>query len=217
MLAASSPAHSIPVEVYTEGWARNGDMRNGKKFYDVTLPLGSDYGGPMFFAHYSFLGLDPRNLSDQYANYWTQNTAHAEINYRYCVANPGKKAGYSARCWGLTASDIPGGYTASSPTNDQGVIAPTAALASMPYTSQQSKAAMEYFYYYLGGKLWGEYGFRDSFSIGQAWFAPSFLAIDQGPIIVMIENHRSGLIWDIFMSRADIQAGLTKLGFTYAE
>lgn len=215
VLAASSPTHPIPKEVYTEGWARNGAMHNGREFYDVTLPLGENYGGPMFFAHYSFLGLDPRNLSDEYANYWDQVVAHATINYKYCVANPKGYAGYSAQCWGLTASDIPNGYTASSPTNDRGVIAPTAAVASMPYTPEESMAAMSYFYHYLGSKLWGEYGFRDAFSLTQNWFAPSYLAIDQGPIVVMLENHRTGLVWDLFMSRTDIQAGLTKLGFTY--
>ncbi len=216
VLAASSPTHSIPVEVYDEGWARGGAMRNGRKFYDVTLPLGEDRGGPLFFSHYSFLGLDPRALSDKYADYWAQNTAHATINHRYCVANPRGQAGYGPQCWGLTASDIPNGYTASSPSNDVGVIAPTAAIASMPYTPDESMAALEYFYYYLGGRMWGEYGFRDSFHLGQNWFAPSFLAIDQGPIVVMLENARTGLVWELFMSRSDIRAGLAKLGFTYS-
>ncbi len=215
VLAASSPTHPIPVEVYDQGWARGGAMRNGRKFYDVTLPLGEDRGGPLFFSHYSFLGLDPRGLIDKYADYWEQNVAHAQINHKYCVANPRGWAGYSTECWGLTASDIPGGYTASSPSNDLGVIAPTAAIASMPYTPAESMAALEYFYYYLGGKLWGEYGFRDSFHLGRNWFAPSFLAIDQGPIVVMLENARTGLIWEIFMSRPDVRAGLDRLGFVY--
>ncbi len=217
VLAASSPSHSIPAEVYDEGWARGGKMKNGKEFYGITLPLGGDYGGPLFFSHYSFLGLDPRNLSDRYADYWQQNTAHAAINYRYCIANPKNQTGYGPQCWGLTASDIPNGYTASSPTNDRGVIAPTAAISSMPYTPLESMAALRYFYYGLGGRLLGEYGFRDSFCPGQDWFAPSYLAIDQGPIIVMLENHRTGLIWDLFMNRQDIRSGLAKLGFTYAE
>ena len=215
VLAASSPTHPIPVEVYNEGWARGGAMRNGRKFYDVTLPLGEDLGGPLFFSHYSFLGLDPRGLVDKYADYWEQNVAHAMINHKYCVANTRGQTGYSARCWGLTASDIPNGYTASSPSNDVGVIAPTAAISSMPYTPAESMAALEYFYYYLGDRLWGEYGFRDSFHLGKNWFAPSFLAIDQGPIIVMLENARTGLVWELFMSRSDIRAGLDKLEFVY--
>lgn len=217
VLAASSPTHPVSKEVYDQGWARNGGMKNGKKYYDITLPLGTsgDKGGPLFFAHYSFLGLDPRNLEDQYANYWEQNTAHAKINHAYCVANPKKHYGYSDECWGLTASDIPNGYTANSPGNDNGTIAPTAALASIPYTPEESMKAMRYFYYVLGDKLFGEYGFHDAFNLSQRWFAPSYIAIDQGPIVVMIENYRTGLLWENFMKNEDVKKGLDKLGFTY--
>ena len=215
VLAASSPTYPIPKSVYDEGWARNGAIKNGNSYYGVTLPLGEAYGGPLFFAHYSFLGLDPRNLSDTYANYWAQNKAHASINYKYCVANPKGYYGYGENCWGLTASDFPDGYTASSPANDQGTIAPTAALASFPYTPVESMKALNFFYYTLGNRIWGEYGFKDAFSLSRRWFAESYLAIDQGPIIVMIENYRTGLIWNNFMSRPDVKAGLTKLGFTY--
>lgn len=215
VLAASSPTHPISKEVYDKGWARNGAMKNGKKFYDITLPLGSDYGGPMFFAHYSFMGLDPRGLKDGYADYWEQNVAHAKINHAYCKANPKKHYGYSDECWGLTASDIPDSYTASSPTNDKGTIAPTAAVASLPYTPEESLKAIRYFYYVLGDKLWGEYGFHDAFNLARRWFAPSYIAIDQGPIVVMIENHRTGLLWNNFMKNEDVQKGLTNLGFTY--
>jgi len=215
VLAASSPTHSITKSVYDNGFARNGAIKNGKTFYGTKLLLGEDYGGPMFFAHYSFLGLDPRHLSDAYANYWTQNTAHARINYSYCVANPRRNFGYSANCWGLTASDIQNSYTASSPTNDVGVIAPTAALSSFPYTPVESMQALHFFYYTIGDKIWGNYGFVDAFNLNSHWFADSFLAIDQGPIVVMIENYRTGLLWNLFMQNQNVQTGLTKLGFTY--
>ena len=215
VLAASSPTYPITKAVYDNGWALNGGMKNGKAFYGITLPLGPDYGGPMFFAHYSFLGLDPRKLTDTYASYWQQNTAHARINYQYCVTNPRKYYGYGANCWGQTASDIPTGYTASSPTNDVGVIAPTAALSSFPYTPVESMQALHFFYYTLGDKIWGTYGFNDSFSLSQQWFATSYLAIDQGPIVAMIENYRTGLLWNLFMQNSQVQAGLTKLGFSY--
>lgn len=213
VLAASSPTYPITKDVYDQGWARNGAMKNGKSFYGIQLPLGEDLGGPLFFAHYSFLGLDPRILSDQYADYWSQNTAHAKINFEYCKANPKNYAGYSKDCWGLTASDIESGYTASSPTNDRGVIAPTAALASFPYTPQESMDALTFFYYTLGDKLWGEFGFVDAFNLSSNWFANSYLAIDQGPIICMIENYRTGLLWDLFMSNPDITRGLEILSF----
>jgi hypothetical protein len=213
VLAASSTTHTIPKSVYETGWAANGSMKNGNSYYGVTLPLGSANGGPLFFEHYSLMALNPTGLTDAYANYETQAKAHAQINYNYCVANPLNFAGYSSDCWGLTASDINGGYTASSPNNDQGYIAPTAAVSSIPYTPQESLNAIRFFYYKLGDQVWGEYGFKDAFSQNDPWFASSYLAIDQGPQIVMIENYRTGLIWDLFMSCPEVKSGLIKLGF----
>ncbi len=202
VLAASSPTHPVSKDVYDNGWARGGAMKN-------------DYRGPLFFTHYSFLGLNPKGLSDAYGNYWDMNVAQAEYNHQYCIDNPRKYYGYSAKCWGLTACDYPKGYTASSPANDTGTIAPTAALASMPYTPEESMAALRYFYYVLGDKLWGEYGFKDSFNLSSQWFATSYIAIDQGPIVIMIENHRTALLWNNFMKNTDVRKGLTKLGFTF--
>lgn len=215
VLAAASPTYPIEKEVYDEGWARNGGNANGQEYYGVTLPLGYDRGGPLFFAHYSFLGLDPRNLEDQYANYWEQNVAHTKINQLYCANNPLNYVGYGAEAWGLTASDNHEGYNAHSPTNDLGVITPTAAISSIPYTPEESMNAIHHFYYLLGDKLWGDYGFYDAYNNTEGWYANSYLAIDQGPIVSMIENYRSGLLWTHFMSDAEVQAGLTKLGFTY--
>jgi hypothetical protein len=171
----------------------------------------------LFFAHYSFLGINPHDLEDAYANYWTQNVNHTLINYQYCVDNPEGHAGYSSEVWGLTASDNNTGYSAHSPDNDLGVISPTAALSSFPYTPEQSMNALKFFYYKLGDKIWKEYGFVDAFNLNVPWFANSFLAIDQGPIIIMIENHRSGLLWDLFMSCPEVKTGMTGLGFTSPE
>jgi len=212
LLAAGSPTHTIPASVYQQGWALNGSIKNGKSFYNYPLPVGQDYGGPLFFTHYSFLGFNP-HTTDAYANYWTQNQNHALINYSYCVANPKNYAGYGANCWGLTASDNPAGYDAQSPTNDNGTITPTAAISSMPYTPTQSMNAIKYFYYTLGDRMWGTYGFHDAFNISQAWTATSYLAIDQGPIVVMIENYRTQLLWNLFMSCPEVQAAKAKLGF----
>lgn len=215
VLAASSTEHGISEAVYHNGYARSGQIQNGKTFYDITLPLGEDYGGPLFFTHYSFLGLDPRNLSDQYAGYWTQNVNHTLINRAYAIANPKGWIGYGDENWGLTASDNHQGYSAHSPTNDIGVITPTAALSSFPYTPEESMQALKFFYYSMGDRLWGSYGFYDAFNLTEGWTANSYLAIDQGPIMVMIENHRTGLLWDLFMSAPEVQAGLNKLGFQY--
>lgn len=214
VLAAASNTHSIPASVYTEGWARNGAMKNGNTYYGKQLPLGPAYGGPLFLAHYSFLGINPNQLKDAYAEYDLQVKAHTLINYDYCAENPKQFYGYSDSCWGLTASDNFNGYAAHSPTNDIGVITPTAALASFPYSPQQSMAALHFFYYKLGDKLWKDYGFVDAFSLDKPWFAESHLAIDQGPIVIMIENYRSGLIWNLLMSVPEIKSGLGKLGFT---
>ena len=214
-LAAASPTHSIDSTLYETGYARSGNMQNGNSYYGYVLPVGYDLGGPLFFAHYSYLGMDPRNLEDAYASYWEQNRNHTLINLAYCIDNPGNYVGYSDHCWGLTASDGDTGYSAHSPTNDRGVVTPTAAISSIPYTPEESLAAIRHFYYLLGDRLWGEYGFYDAFNPTAGWFANSYLAIDQGPIICMIENYRTGLLWDLYMSAPEVQAGLDRLGFSY--
>ena len=215
VLAAASTTYSIPPVVYSSGWTANGNngFTNGNTYYGLNLPLGPSYGGPLFFSHYSFLGINPNGLSDVYANYQVQTTNHTKINNEYCKSNPKNFFGYSDSCWGLTASDIQNGYTASSPTNDVSVIAPTAALSSLPYAPTESMKALKFFYYVLGDKIWGEYGFKDAFSLHNPWFAGSYLAIDQGPIIVMIENYRSGLLWNLFTGCPEVKAGMLSLGF----
>ncbi len=213
VLAASAEHYTVSDAVYHRGWAQSNFFKNGKAFYGHTLPLGFDYGGPLFFSHYSFLGLDPRGLKDQYADYWQQNKNHTLINRAYVLENPKKFKGYGSNSWGLTASDSWIGYAAHSPTEDLGVISPTAALSSFPYTPEFSMQALKYFYYDMGDKLWSQYGFIDAFSESKNWYAASHLAIDQGPIIIMIENYRTGLLWKLFMSCPEIQKGLKKLGF----
>lgn len=214
VLAASSNKYAISKKVYDQGWAMSNFFFNGKTFYNFLLPLGFDYGGPLFFAHYSFLGLSPKGLKDRYADYWEQNQNHSLINHAYCVDNPKDFKGYATNCWGLSASDDWQGYSAHSPTNDNGTISPTAALSSMPYTPELSMAAIRHFYEDHGENLWGEYGFKDGFSEQHNWYADSYLAIDQGPIVVMMENFRSGLLWNLFMKIPEVQTGLKKLGFT---
>ena len=215
ILAASSPneRYQVRSSVYHRGWAISDFFKNGKQFYGYTLPLGFDYGGPLFFSQYSFLGLDPRGLKDRYADYWEQNKNHTLINHAYCIDNPKEFKGYGENCWGLTASDTYNGYNAFSPTNDEGTITPTAALSAFPYTPEYSMKALKHFYYDLGDKIWGQYGFTDAFNETKNWYAKSYLAIDQGPIVAMIENYRSGLIWKLFMSCPEIQNGLKKLDF----
>lgn len=213
VLAASSPRYPISPQVYHKCWAQSNHFLNGKAYYGITATLGFDYVGPLFFAHYSFAGLDPRGLKDRYADYWEQNVNHTLINYQYCVENPKKFKGYGPGCWGLTSSDTYNGYNAHSPDNDWGTITPSAALSSFPYTPEQSMQALKHFYNNLGDKIWSEFGFIDAFNETQNWYANSHLAIDQGPIVIMIENYRTQLLWKLFMSCPEVQQGLKNLGF----
>ncbi len=213
VLAAAAPRYAIDPAAYHGGFAQSRTFINRRGFYDLELPLGPDFGGPLFFAHYSFCGLDPRSLSDDYADYWRQNVQHTLINYEHCVRNPHGHKGYGASAWGLTASDDPSGYRAHSPAHDNGVIAPTAALSSFPYAPEQAMRALRHFHEDLGPRIWGRYGFVDAFSETHGWRAESYLAIDQGPIVVMIENYRSGLMWNLFMADPDVRRGLARLGF----
>ncbi len=215
ILAIGSRTHPIPAIAYDMGYMREGAVLNGESYYGIKLPMGPAYGGPLFFTHYSFLGLDPRNLKDKYVSYWEQNVNHTLINHAYCEDNPKEYLGYSNESWGLTASDGYTGYSAHSPTNDRGIITPTAALSSLPYTPDLSLKAIHTFYYIFGDKLWGEYGFYDAFGPSYGWWADSYLAIDQGPIVIMIENYRTGLLWDLFMSAPEVKESLNDIGFTY--
>ncbi len=213
VLAAGAASHAIAPAAYHRGWASGGDFGNGRTYLGHRLPLGPDFGGPLFFAHYSFLGLDPRRLVDRHADYREQVMAQARIQHAYARRDPGG-FGYSARCWGLTASDGPEGYGAWSPTHDRGVVAPTAALSSFPYLPKAAWAALFHFLTWDGGRLFGRLGFRDAFSPRTGWVAPDYLAIDQGPIVAMIENHRSGLLWRLVMEAPEVRRGLERLGFT---
>ena len=225
VMAASSPDHAIDAKAYHDGWARSGNITTDNEAYGLPLILKhntrGDKGGPLFWAHYSYLGLNPKGLSDKYANYWDLNVNHSLINYKYAQENPKNFKTYGPNSWGLTASytknkDGGIGYNAHSPDSDKGVVSPTASISSIPYTPEKSMAAMRYFFTDLNDLLWGPAGFYDAFSLeGEPWVADKYLAIDQGPMVVMIENYRSGLIWNLFMGAPEVQNGLKKLGFTY--
>ncbi len=226
VLAAASPDHGISKEIYTSGWASNGEIVSSNTQYGFPLlvkhPGSQQFGGPLFWAHYSYLGLNPKGLRDDYTNYWSVNLNHSKINYQYCVENPKNFEDYGPDCWGLTASysrnnDGGIGYNAHHPANDTGVISPTAAISSIPYTPNESIQALHYFYRNKD-KLLGPAGFYDAFSPEHDfWVAEAYLAIDQGPQIIMIENYRTGLLWELFMQNEDVQNGLDILGFQYTK
>ncbi|AYA65552.1 glucoamylase family protein [Alteromonas sp. RKMC-009] len=226
ILAASSPTNAISAEPYHEGWGgwEVKEFRNYSTYYGMTLPLGNkvNMGGPLFFAHYSFMGLDPRGLRDRYTNYWEQNKRHTLINRAYCIDNPFGWQGYGEDLWGLTAGDmVPVGYTAHAPgaERDHGTIAPTAALSSMPYTPAESMKVLKNLYRNHGRHMFGRMGFFDGINLSvsdnpETQVRNTYLAIDQGPIVGMIENYRTALLWNTFMKDKDVQRGLKKLGFT---
>ena len=218
VLAAASPTHPVSKAVYDKGWARAGKITSKDSLYGE--PLVVDYYehdtsaiGPLFWAHYSYLGLNPHGLSDPYANYWTLTQSQAKIHYKYAVDNPKNYKGYGDSIWGLTSSYSMSGYKGHRPGNDLSVISPTAALSSFPYTPKESMKMLKNLYK-NHDSLVGKYGPYDAFSFEKNWYAKKYLAIDQGPIPVMIENYRSGLIWELFMKNKDVNNGLNKLGFT---
>jgi hypothetical protein len=230
LLAIASPTHSVPASLYYSGWANQdstgqqyrqgwggtteGSMyTNGNTYYGIKLDVGVSNGGPLFFTHYSYLGYDPHMLTDKYTNYFINNRNISLINYRYCVKNPNNFKGYGENSWGLTACDGPFDYYPSEPVQgrNDGTIAPTGALSSMVYTPAESMKALKNYYYNYGKFLWGEYGFRDAFNLSDNWCSGIYMGLNQGPIAAMIENYRTGLLWKLFMSNPDIQAGLKKL------
>ena len=230
VLGSASPNHAIQPSVYEKCWARSGAIKSDKTKYGLPLILkhngAEEFGGPLFWAHYSYVGLDPNQLSDQYANYWDLNYNQVKIDYLYCVENPKKHKGYGPDYWGLTASysvnnegtigyDSNGriGYNAHMPSNDKGVISPTAALSSIVYMPKESIAVMRNLYENHNTESWGVAGFYDAHSLEHENAAQQYLAIDQGPIVVMIENYRTGLLWKLFMNAPEVKTGLKRLGF----
>jgi exo beta-1,2-glucooligosaccharide sophorohydrolase (non-reducing end) len=223
LLAIASPTHCVPASLYYTGWAdgagtgsKDNDFLDGKTYYGIKLDVGTKEGNPLFFAHYSYMGFDPRGIRDRFTDYFENNRNLALINRAYCIENPGHHKGYGPDSWGLTASDGPRGYVphAPNPTDDTGTLTPTGALASFPYTPEASMTALKHFYRDLGDRLWGVYGPRDAFNMDDNWFAPIYMGLNQAPITVMVENYRTGLLWKLFMSNPEIHPMLNRIGFT---
>ncbi|RIK61850.1 hypothetical protein DCC62_27375, partial [candidate division KSB1 bacterium] len=229
LLAIASPTHGVPASLYHTGWAGQSELAvryrqgwgrtthgdhytNGNTYFGIKLDVGVGTGGDLFFTHFSFMGFDPRGKKDRYTNYFNNNRNLALINRAYCIANPNKRLGFSENCWGLSAGINSGGGKPN-PREENGTINCMASLASFPYTPQESMAALKHFYHEHGNKLWGIYGFRDGFNLTENWFEDVNMALNQAPIVVMIENYRSGLIWRLFMSNAEIKPMLAAIGF----
>lgn len=230
LLGIASPTHAIPADLYYTGWAgqspqaidyrsawgrtKDGDhYANGNTYFGIKLDVGVGSGGPLFFTHYSYMGFDPHALTDRFTNYFENNRNIARINLAYATENPGHHKGYGADSWGLTASDGPHGYNAGAPVahDDNGTIAPTGALSSFPYTPEASLAAFKHYYRDLGENIWGVYGPRDAFNLDQKWYSPIYMGLNQAPIVVMVENYRTGLLWKLFMSNPEMQPMLDRI------
>jgi len=213
LLAIASPTHPIPPSCYYNGWARESWYANGNNYYGYHQWVGPPYGGPLFFTHCSYVGFDPRNKSDNYCNYFDNSRNISLIHRAYCIDNPNNFTGYNALVWGLTFSTNPWGGDDHSPTNDNGTITPTAALGAMPYTPAESIATLKYFYHVYGDRLWGAFGFRDAFNLTENWFSDTYLAINHGTTVPMIENYRTQLCWNLFMANPEIRPMLEAIGW----
>ena len=231
LLAIASPTHGVPADMYYSGWASQSEnaqnyrqgwsgtadgnhYSNGNTYYGIKLDVGVGPGGPLFFTQYSFLGFDPHQLRDRFtASYFDNNRNIALINRAYCIANPSHYQGYGPDAWGLTASDTPDGYQASAPdkNDDHGTMTLTGALSSFPYTPEASMQAFKHYYRDLGGELWGIYGPRDAYDATVDWVSPIYMGLNQAPIVVMIENYRTGLVWKNFMKNPEAGIILKKL------
>ena len=229
LLAIASPTHPVPASLYYSGWAGTADLQvryrqgwsrttagdhyaNGRSYYGIKLDVGEGNGADLFFTHFSFMGFDPRGLRDRYTNYFSNNRAIALINRAYCIENPRHFVGYGPDCWGLSAGINSGGGRPL-PRDDNGTINIMASLASMPYTPKESLAALKHYYRDLGAKVWGIYGFHDGFNQTEDWYEEIYMALNQAPITVMVENHRTGLVWRLFMSNPEIRPALEAIGF----
>jgi hypothetical protein len=254
LLGIASPTYDISVDCYNQAWARGSDM-DYSDFVDSSQYNGIDQifvpagrigheGMPLFWIHYSFLGFDPNGVKDGITDTIDPALDFADIfkniasiDRAYCMNDsPYNAHGYGANMWGLTAGYGEDGYGARYPDGggsaaDDGTIAPTAAISSMPYfnesiTSNEAFLMMKNLYNNYGDVAWGPFGFEDGIGFhtdGDAsadWSYDGYVAIDQGPIIIMIENYRTKLLWRLFMSHPDIQALLVELrgnGWTITE
>lgn len=249
VIAGCSPTYPISKDVYVKGWTDNGNFVNPRNFYGYEITQNIDWGGQAFWTQYSFLGVNPKGLKDQYGDYWKELSNCVNIHVEYAKDNPKGFRNYNENCWGITASADPYvGYCGHWPRHqylDNGTISPTGAIGNYPYAPEAALKALKYFYQERGAELWGQYGFLGGLNDNMdrvddflpwyesnpdfgnityydieindnTWIENDYIGIDQGPMVIMIENHRTGLLWDIVSKDEDVQNGLQSLGFEYS-
>ena len=235
-LALGSPTHPVEPEAWEE-WTRSYRWESSYGPPHVTF-------GPLFGHQYSHVWIDFRGIQDRYmrargSDYFTNSVRATYANRAYCIANPGRWKGYGELVWGITASDGPRGVddaradakpfhaywargVAPDAASDDGTIAPTAAGGSVPFAPEVAIPTLVSFRERFGDRLYGQYGFKDAFNLSypassgdpRGWFDDQYLAIDQGPILLMIENFRTGFVWELLKRSAYVTAGLKRAGFT---
>lgn len=205
VLALASPTHPINPKCYWKGW-ESGNYAAESAQFGIRVELGGcgDIGPPLFFAHYSYLGLDPHELEFHGRSYFDHFRDFCLVQNLYAESRRAVHKGYGA-LWGITASAGPDGYRAFAPgLRDNGTLAPTASLSSMPYVPTESISCLLVMYEKYGSRLWGPFGFYDAFNFSRDWVSKTYLCIDEGPIAPMIENYRTGLCWKTFMKAPEI-------------
>ncbi|MDD2716214.1 MAG: glucoamylase family protein [Candidatus Wallbacteria bacterium] len=207
LMAIGSPTHPIPPTCW-DGFARL--VEKYGEFELISSP-------PLFTHQYSHVWVDFKNIHDKYADYFTNSVKATLANRRYCLDNSGTFHTFNENCWGLTACLGPDGYTAyGAPPGVavcDGTVAPAAAGGSIVFTPAESIKVLRNILSSQSEKMWGRFGFTDSFNLDRNWFADYAYAINQGPILLMIENYRTGLIWHDFMKCAYITQAMQKVGF----
>jgi hypothetical protein len=228
LLALGSPTHPIEPKAW-EAWT-------GTYVWDVDHGPPMLAFGPLFGHQYSHSWIDFRGIQDPYmrargSDYFVNSTRATYANRAYCIANPGGWSGYGELVWGLTASDGPAeeapfrAYWArgavADATADDGTLAPTAVGGSVPFAPEITIPTLMNLRARFGDRLYGKYGFKDAFNLTypkgsgspSGWFDDQYLAIDQGPILLMVENHRSGFVWDLMKRSPYVTSGLVRAGF----
>ncbi|MDM7914397.1 MAG: glucoamylase family protein, partial [Candidatus Eisenbacteria bacterium] len=216
ILAIGSPTHPVPASSWNT-WTSGYHWQTQYGYTYVIFP-------PLFGHQYSHCWIDFRYIQDAHMRgrgiTYFENSRRATLAQRnYCIANPFGHIGYGANLWGITACDGPDGYAAHGappPQNDDGTIAPTAPAGSIPFTPDESLAVLQNLYDNYRAMLWGPYGFRDAFNLDRGWWDTDYIGIDQGPIVLMIENYRTGAVWERIERNGDVQWGLHLAGFDVA-
>lgn len=207
VLAIGSPTFPIDAKAWHDMTRK---VRSYKSYRCIALP-------PLFTHQYHNLWVDFRGLHDGVADYFENARTATLANRQYCIDGMKRHSTYGPDSWGLTACDGPQGYRVyGAPpgrAKDDGTVAPTAPGGSFAFTPKESLAALKHMYYTYKPRIWGRYGFCDAYNVDKDWNASDVIAINLGPIVLAIENHRTGMVWKHFMKIAHVRRAIKRIGF----